>query len=144
MLVTFYKTKDDKNVINKTLTDPLTINLNIKDDNPEYTPVLKMVTDVTGYNYCHIPFFKRFYFVDRIERKGQIILVGLSCDVLETYKTDILTSNARFKRNLKNGDYMNFNIENSSLKTVEKINSNVTLPTEKHYILTTIAQGAGV
>ena len=144
MQVTFYKTNDNKNVINKVLTSPLTINLNIKEDNPDYAPVLKMVTDVTGYNYCHIPFFNRFYFVDRVERKGQIILVGLSCDVLETYKDDILASNARFKRNLKNGDYMNFNIENSSLKTVDKVNGTVTLPTEKHYILTTIAEGKGV
>jgi hypothetical protein len=144
MQVTFYKTTDNKNVINKVLTNPLTINLNIKEDNPDYAPVLKMVTDVTGYNYCHIPFFNRFYFVDRVERKGQIILVGLSCDVLETYKDDILASNARFKRNLKNGDYMNFNIENSSLKTVDKVNGTVTLPTEKHYILTTIAEGKGV
>lgn len=144
MQVTFYKTNDNKNVINKVLTNPLTINLNIKEDNPDYAPVLKMVTDVTGYNYCHIPFFNRFYFVDRVERKGQIILVGLSCDVLETYKDDILASNARFKRNLKNGDYMNFNIENSSLKTVGKVNGTVTLPTEKHYILTTIAEGKGV
>ena len=144
MQVTLYKTTDNKNVINKVLTNPLTINLNIKEDNPDYAPVLKMVTDVTGYNYCHIPFFNRFYFVDRVERKGQIILVGLSCDVLETYKDDILASNARFKRNLKNGDYMNFNIENSSLKTVDKVNGTVTLPTEKHYILTTIAEGKGV
>lgn len=144
MQVTFYKTTDNKNVINKVLTSPLTINLNIKEDNPDFAPVLKMVTDVTGYNYCHIPFFNRFYFVDRVERKGQIILVGLSCDVLETYKDDILASNVRFKRNLKNGDYMNFNIENSSLKTVDKVNGTVTLPTEKHYILTTIAEGKGV
>ena len=144
MQVTFYKTTDNKNVINKVLTNPLTINLNIKEDNPDFAPVLKMITDVTGYNYCHIPFFNRFYFVDRVERKGRIILVGLSCDVLETYKDDILTSNARFKRNLKNGDYMNFNIENSSLKTVDKVNGTVTLPTEKHYILTTIAEGKGV
>lgn len=144
MQVTFYKTTDNKNVINKVLTNPLTINLNIKEDNPDYAPVLKMVTDVTGYNYCHIPFFNRFYFVDRVERKGQIILVGLSCDVLETYKDDILASNARFKRNLKNGDYMNFNIENSSLKTVDNVDSDVTLQDETHYILTTIAKGEGV
>ena len=144
MQVTFYKTTDNKNVINKVLTSPLTINLNIKEDNPDFAPVLKMVTDVTGYNYCHIPFFNRFYFVDRVERKGQIILVGLSCDVLETYKDDILASNARFKRNLKNGDYMNFNIENSSLKTVDNVDSDVTLQDETHYILTTIAKGEGV
>ena len=144
MQVTFYKTTDNKNVINKVLTNPLTINLNIKEDNPDYAPVLKMITDVTGYNYCHIPFFNRFYFVDRVERKGQIILVGLSCDVLETYKDDILASNARFRRNIKNGDYMAINLEHSSLKTVDKIESDVTLENENHFILTTIAKGEGV
>ena len=138
MQVTFYKTTDNKNVINKVLTNPLTINLNIKEDNPDYAPVLKMVTDVTGYNYCHIPFFKRFYFVDRVERKGQIILVGLSCDVLETYKDDILASNARFKRNLKTGDYMSVNIDKSELKTVQKIVGSYTMGTDRSLILTTI------
>lgn len=138
MQVTFYKTTDNKNVINKVLTSPLTINLNIKEDNPDYAPVLKMVTDVTGYNYCHIPFFNRFYFVDRVERKGQIILVGLSCDVLETYKADILASNARFKRNLKTGDYMSVNIDKSELKTVQKIVGSYTMGTDRSLILTTI------
>lgn len=138
MQVTFYKTTDNKNVINKVLTNPLTINLNIKEDNPDYAPVLKMVTDVTGYNYCHIPFFNRFYFVDRVERKGQIILVGLSCDVLETYKADILASNARFKRNLKTGDYMSVNIDKSELKTVQKIVGSYTMGTDRSLILTTI------
>ena len=114
------------------------INLNIKENNPDYAPVLKMVTDVTGYNYCHIPFFKRFYFVDRVERKGQIILVGLSCDVLETYKDDILASNARFKRNLKTGDYMSVNIDKSELKTVQKIVGSYTMGTDRSLILTTI------
>ena len=138
MQVTFYKTTDNKNVINKVLTNPLTINLNIKEDNPDYAPVLKMVTDVTGYNYCHIPFFNRFYFVDRVERKGQIILVGLTCDVLETYKDDILASNARFKRNLKTGDYMSVNIDKSELKTVQKIVGSYTMGNDKNLILTTI------
>ena len=144
MQATFYKTLDNKNVINKTLTSPLNVELKLRDNQDVIAPVLKMSVNVTPYNYCYIPFFNRFYFVDRVERKGQIILVGLSCDVLETYKDDILASNARFKRNLKNGDYMNFNIENSSLKTVDKVNGTVTLPTEKHYILTTIAEGKGV
>lgn len=144
MQATFYKTLDNKNVINKTLTSPLNVDLKLRDNQDVIAPVLKMSVNVTPYNYCYIPFFNRFYFVEKIEKQGKLFIVGLYCDVLESYKDDILASNARFKRNIRNGDYMAINLENSSLKTVDKVESNVTLANENHFILTTIAKGDGV
>ena len=144
MQVTFYKTLDNKNVINKTLTSPLNVELKLRDNQDVIAPVLKMSVNVTPYNYCYIPFFNRFYFVEKIEKQGKLFIVGLYCDVLESYKDDILASNARFRRNIKNGDYMAINLEHSSLKTVDKIESDVTLENENHFILTTIAKGEGV
>lgn len=144
MQVTFYKTLDNKNVINKTLTDPLNVELKLRDNQDVIAPVLKMSVNVTAYNYCYIPFFNRFYFVEKIEKQGKLFIVGLYCDVLESYKDDILASNARFRRNIKNGDYMAINLEHSSLKTIDKIESDVTLENENHFILTTIAKGEGV
>lgn len=144
MQATFYKTLDNKNVINKTLTSPLNVELKLRENQDVIAPVLKMSVNVTAYNYCYIPIFNRFYFVEKIEKHGKLFIVGLYCDVLESYKDDILASNARFKRNIRNGDYMNFNIENSSLKTVDKVESDVTLENENHFILTTIAKGEGV
>ena len=144
MQATFYKTLDNKNVINKTLTSPLNVELKLRDNQDVIAPVLKMSANVTPYNYCYIPFFNRFYFVEKIEKQGKLFIVGLYCDVLESYKDDILASNARFKRNIKNGDYMAINLEQSSFKTVDKVESDVTLENESHYILTTIAKGEGV
>lgn len=144
MQATFYKTLDNKNVINKTLTSPLNVELKLRDNQDVIAPVLKMSVNVTPYNYCYIPFFNRFYFVEKIEKQGKLFIVGLYCDVLESYKADILASNARFKRNIKNGDYMAINLEQSSFKTVDKVESDVTLENESHYILTTIAKGEGV
>lgn len=144
MQATFYKTLDNKNVINKTLTDPLNVELKLRDNQDVIAPVLKMSVNVTPYNYCYIPYFNRFYFVEKIEKQGKLFIVGLYCDVLESYKDDILASNARFRRNIKNGDYMAINLEHSSLKTVDKIESDVTLANENHFILTTIAKGEGV
>lgn len=144
MQATFYKTLDNKNVINKTLTSPLNVELKLRDNQDVIAPVLKMSVNVTPYNYCYIPYFNRFYFVEKIEKQGKLFIVGLYCDVLESYKDDILASNARFKRNIKNGDYMNINLEQSSFKTVDKVESDVTLENESHYILTTIAKGEGV
>ena len=144
MQATFYKTLDNKNVINKTLTSPLNVELKLRDNQDVIAPVLKMSVNVTPYNYCYIPFFNRFYFVEKIEKQGKLFIVGLYCDVLESYKDDILASNARFKRNIRNGDYMAINLEHSSLKTVDKVESDVTLENENHFILTTIAKGEGV
>lgn len=138
MQATFYKTLDNKNVINKTLTDPLNVELKLRDNQDVIAPVLKMSVNVTPYNYCYIPFFNRFYFVEKIEKQGKLFIVGLYCDVLESYKSGILSSNARFKRNLKTGDYMTINIETSQLKTIQKVNGNFTMGNDSNLILTTI------
>ena len=138
MQATFYKTLDNKNVINKTLTDPLNVELKLRDNQDVIAPVLKMSVNVTPYNYCYIPFFNRFYFVEKIEKQGKLFIVGLYCDVLESYKSGILSSKARFKRNLKTGDYMSISIETSQLKTIQKVTGNFTLGNDKNLILTTI------
>lgn len=138
MQATFYKTLDNKNVINKTLTSPLNVELKLRDNQDVIAPVLKMSVNVTPYNYCYIPYFNRFYFVEKIEKQGKLFIVGLYCDVLESYKNDILSSNARFKRNLKTGDYMTINIETSQLKTIQKVNGNFTMGNDSNLILTTI------
>lgn len=138
MQATFYKTLDNKNVINKTLTDPLNVELKLRDNQDVIAPVLKMSVNVTPYNYCYIPFFNRFYFVEKIEKQGKLFIVGLYCDVLESYKNGILASNARFKRNLKTGDYMSISIETSQLKTIQKVNGNFTMGNDSNLILTTI------
>ena len=138
MIVTFYKTKDNKNVINKTLSDGTEFNLAIRSDTDLENPVLKMATDVTAFNYCYIPYFNRFYFVERVTRSGKLFHVELSSDVLETYKSEILASNAQFRRNLKTGDFANVMLETSNLTTLDKFQSNKTLTDEKSIILSAV------
>ena len=138
MIVTFYKTKDNKNVINKTLSDGTEFNLAIRSDTDLENPVLKMATDVTAFNYCYISYFNRFYFVERVTRNGKLFHVELSSDVLETYKSEILASNAQFKRNLKTGDFANVMLETSNLTTLDKFQSNKTLTDEKSIILSAV------
>ena len=138
MQATFYKTLDNKNVINKTLTSPLDVELKLRGNQDVIAPVLKMSVNVTPYNYCHIPFFNRFYFVERVTRNGKLFHVELFSDVLETYKTEILASNARFRRNLKTGDFANVMLETSNLTTLDKFQSNKTLTDEKSIILSAV------
>ena len=91
MELILYRTLDNANVINKVLTDPVTVNITLKNDVNIINPEIVLSGDFRGYNYAHIPELNRFYFIESFEqinlRFGKLFM---SCDVLETYKADIL------------------------------------------------------
>lgn len=144
MKITFYSTVDGENVINKTLINGVTIPINLKRDIDILSPVLVMTNksgvDYRKYNYCFIDALKRFYFIRTVRQiNGFLFHLELSCDVLETYKNKILSSNARFKRKVLPGDYYNANIDNSVKQTVNTYTGNVTISlTNQNYILTSM------
>lgn len=100
MNITFYKTKSETNRINKTLSDALTIAGNIKDNTNIVSPTIKVQynANLLTYNYCYIPVFNRYYFVTSVEIDGDILVIALSCDVLMSFKNDILSSKVRVIR----------------------------------------------
>lgn len=128
MLLTLYKTKDGDNVINKALTDPYELEIRLKAETDIINPMF-MLSNVVGidyqdYNYCYIPYLKRYYFIDSISSvNARIFKLQLSCDVLESYKNDILSSKARLRRNIKNGDYVNVSLDSSIVSSVSIHNS---------------------
>ena len=69
-----------------------------------------------------------------------MIQVDLVCDVLETYKADVLASKARFNRAIKTGDYYNANVDQSTLKTITKHESNVSIADQSAMILTSVGE----
>lgn len=142
-MLILYKNKSSDNTLNKTLTEPLEIRVILKRDidltNPEL--ILRDIEgyDLTEYNYCEITELKRFYFIDSIESiTNETSLFRCTCDVLSTYKTDILQCNARLKRSLKTGDYMNISLDESIIKNVDTYVSDVTLSSESTVILSTV------
>ena len=142
-MLILYKNKSSDNTLNKTLTEPLEIRVILKRDidltNPEL--ILRDVIgyDLTEYNYCEISELNRFYFIDSIESiTNETNLFRCTCDVLSTYKLDVLQCNARLKRSLKTGDYMSLQLDESVKKNVETFASDVSLTTDKTIILTTV------
>ena len=98
MQLILYVTEDAKNVINKTLTNPVSMNINLKRDINIIMPEIVLNGDFGGFNYAHIPDFNRFYFVDSVEQLNlKMVKLSLICDVLETYKTTILNSDCLYK-----------------------------------------------
>jgi len=133
MKLFLYNVVDGDNVINKTLTNPLEIDIRLTVDVDVVEPkiILRDIpnVDFNQFNYAFIDDLERYYFVDRIAKtNARDSWVYLTCDVLETYKTDILNSNARVQRNLKMGDYMKGNIDNNITASVSIHESNKSLP----------------
>ena len=143
MELKLYAVNDGENVINKTMTLKTTMEINLKRDvdiiNPRLILIPNLPTGFSGINYAEIPSLNRFYFVDSITNISSTLWqLDLSCDVLETYKADILASKARLYRNLKAGDYFNTALESSHLTTVAKYASNKGISNSETLIMTTV------
>lgn len=141
MKVTLYKTTDQNNTINKKLTDPLEININLKRSEDQERPRLLLKNDndkYKGYNYAYIEFFKRYYFVESTSNNNdRIIELQLETDVLETYKDDIL--NATGNITTKVGSSYTNNSVNSDIRKDHTIyKSNITPERKQTNVLITI------
>lgn len=139
MKVTLYKTTDQNNTINKKLTDPLEININLKRTEDQERPRLLLKNDndkYKGYNYAYIDFFKRYYFVESTSNNNdRIIELQLETDVLETYKDDILSAQT------SNISYYPENNITDVRKRKDIYTSDVTLSDDTTMILVTTGSG---
>lgn len=98
MELILYKTISDMNVINKELTDSVSIDIKFKRDESVESPYIfcNIFEGIEEYNYAYIPNFSRYYFIVNVEvMNKKIVRLMLHTDVLETYKNDILNSTVR-------------------------------------------------
>lgn len=138
MILILYKTDDSPNTINKTLSDSLELNINLKKDTDIINPELVLKGDFRGFNYAYIPELNRYYFINSMEQLNFILVkLYLECDVLETYKEDILNSSGIIKRDITDGDYGVVSAE-SSINDITTHKADVTLALENNIVLTTL------
>lgn len=143
MQLVLYKNLSADNEVNKVLTDGTAFNINLKQEtdiiNPELFLVKLTGIDYNDYNYAEIVELKRFYFIDSISSvNASLFKLECSTDVLETYKDDILLSEARYKRNIKNGDFLNISVDHSFIETVERHELSGSMSEGKTMLLTTV------
>ena len=142
MQLYLYKTKDSNRVLNKTLTNESLLNINLKRDTDIVRPTIQLMkvagVDFKQFNYAHIPDLNRFYFINNVESvNNSVDKLYLECDVLETYKADILASEMTYTATAKTGD----NIITDAITGVNintRINSNITLDDGESIVLTTV------
>lgn len=144
MEIQLIKTLDANNVMNKTLTLFKVIQVRLKADFDIIRPnlILKIdFSEINNFNYVFFPEFNRYYFVDKVVNiNNSMFNVYLSCDLIETYKNDILNSNAVFTRDIKEGDYINPDV--SFIRYIpENIVSNVELGNTPSILVSSIVIG---
>lgn len=143
MKLYLYSVNDGDNVINKSLGKSIEINIMLKSDTDIINPVILLETisglDFTEFNYCHIPELGRYYFISSIQNvNNRLWRLSCECDVLMTYKQDIINSNARLWRGIKTGDYANIVVDTSVIKTVSKHESDVSIDESERTIILTV------
>lgn len=142
MLMKMYDTKSSNNVINKVLENEHEFDIKFKDKTNIVTPVVILSSPTLILsNYAYIPDFNRYYFVDKIELfPNSIYNIALRCDVLESFKAEILASSGFINQQTNNvNKYYNSNYQSEVRKEVDLYRSTVTIPTDvKETILVTI------
>lgn len=143
MQLKLYSTVDDLNVINKTLTlvAEITVRLPREIDVSNFDLVIKgdAKLDLELVNYAELVDINRNYFVERcVNLGGQLWRLTLDCDVLETYKEDILNSVARFNRKIRTGDFLNVPVDYSINKSISRHFSDVVLEAEDNLTISVL------
>ena len=131
------------NAINKSLSGGTTINIFLKRDVDISSPeiVLKSVSgiDFRSFNYAEIPALGRLYFIRSIDKlNNDVFRLNLECDVIETYKVEILNSNCLYRRAIKSGDMGEYNVAKSANTTSAKLASSQVLLIENQLIISVL------
>lgn len=129
------KTDDDPNTINKVKYDSLEIDIVVRHDFDVVNPQLYLANDgfqVKSFNYFEIPDLNRYYFIDTISKfNDKIDLLSCTCDFLETYKDEILSSVGSYRRSPESGEYYSYG-ENIPVKAeIDLYYSDVTMPDDE-------------
>ena len=141
MLLKLYNTNSETNRINKVLTDETEFDVRLKDKSSVVNPVLVLKSETyINFNYAYIPKFQRYYFVDDISVfPNKMYLLTLRCDVLTSFKDDILKSYARIIEQTNSNAYYDSNLKSEVRKEVDTYMSNVSFDlTADSMVLVTI------
>ena len=141
MLLKLYNTNSETNRINKVLTDETEFDVRLKDKSSVVNPVLLLKSETyINFNYAYIPKFQRYYFVDDISvYPNKMYILTLRCDVLTSFKDDILKSYARIVEQTNSNAYYDSNLKSEVRKEVDTYMSNVSFDlTADSFVLVTI------
>jgi len=140
MIIKLFNTTDSNNTIGKTLTDEQTFDITFKDTFDIINPVVLLKSDVPiTKNYAQIPEFGRYYFITSIQiQPNKIYKLFLECDVLESFKDDILASKGLVTRAGEGNQFYDGGLTSEVRKEVTLYYSELEIPYQDQIVLVTI------
>lgn len=96
-----YNNNSPKNKVTKDLTELFTLTGKLREGTSMVNPTIIVEKTIPPlFNYCYIPDFYRYYFVESINNiNNKLWSISLHCDVLSTYWNNIKTCDCIVSRN---------------------------------------------
>lgn len=89
-LLIFLKMSSEDNVIGKTFGNKKVVEGKLVYDTSIENPKFLVDGDIRGYNYVYVPIFSRFYYIDDIVLRREMLQeISMRVDVLQSFKTQI-------------------------------------------------------
>ena len=112
MEISFYNNVSEKEKIGKTLKNKKSLTGFLKQATSVINPVITIeIENPTKYNYCHIPQFHRYYFInDMVNVRNNLWEIHMNVDVLESFKTQIKANKAiveKSEQSASSNEYFN-------------------------------------
>ena len=94
--ISLFKTASENNRVVKVLTDEKQLSGELRNQTSVLNPIIRIESsdNISGYNYCYISEFGRYYYItDIVSVRTNCWVVSLRCDVLMSYKDEIQSMN---------------------------------------------------
>ena len=131
MEVILYKNSSENNVIGKSLAQIKRVEAQLKNDVSIINPILVLyyTDNILQSNYCYIPKFNRYYFIDEIVPiMADRCIVKCRVDVLESFKDNILNLDCivdKQEKEIASNKYIN---DGSFVTTSKQFNRMIEFP----------------
>lgn len=94
--ISLFKTASENNRVVKVLTDEKQLSGELRNQTSVLNPTIRIESsdNISGYNYCYILEFGRYYYItDIVSVRTNCWVISLRCDVLMSYKDEIQSIN---------------------------------------------------
>ena len=137
-----YKVTNQTNELTKTLNNAVVVDGAFRGEIDSIDVIVEIESNTYDFNYVYIPSLNKYYFLQNITHvNAKIVRLYLHCDVLMTYKTDILASYGLIKQGGTINPYYS-SIESDSRQTIRRITFPYTFNSTGNYVLVTITNNS--
>lgn len=137
-----YKVTNQTNELTKALNNAVVVDGAFRGEIDSIDVIVEIESNTYDFNYVYIPSLNKYYFLQNITRvNAKIVRLYLHCDVLMTYKTDILASYGLIKQGGTINPYYS-SIESDSRQTIRRVTFPYTFNSTGNYVLVTITNNS--